>query len=79
MVSEEEQFSREQIVEQIIFLQKRIRMLERMLQASEEEALVVEEQQRGHICGHFAVMADISGPRDNGQYNYKCRQCGAYL
>ena len=68
-----EQLSREDIVGQICVLQKQIRMLRRVLQASEEAS--IGEQQ----CPHQSRILVDSGPRDNGELTYQCRQCGAYL
>ena len=67
--------SREEIVEQICLLKKRIWMLRRMIKA-EDEALIAQQQQR---CLHSSRKLEDSGPRDNGELTYRCSQCGAFL
>ena len=62
--------SPEEIIEHISVLQKRIRALRRRLQASEEAAT-------SHRCLHGSKVLEDTGPRDNGDFTYRCLTCGA--
>ena len=68
--------SREDIVEEIVLLQKRIWQLRRLLQdrSDGDEALRAQEQ-----CSHVSKILVDSGPRDNGELTFRCLQCGAIL
>ena len=66
------QLSRDDILAEIIMLQKRIRELRRSLRNSDEA--LVSKQQR---CSHAVrMLVDCSGPRDNGEFFYRCKDCG---
>ena len=63
--------TREEILDRISLLQKRIRELRRRLHANEEAAL-------SPPCPHKTkVLVDSDGPRDNGEFTYRCLTCGA--
>ena len=63
--------TREEILDRISMLQIRLRALRRRLRASEEAAT-------SHQCLHESkVLVDSDGPRDNGEFTYRCLTCGA--
>jgi len=66
------QLSRDDILAEIIMLQKRIQKLRRSLRVN-DEALVAKQPR----CSHAVrMLVDCSGPRDNGEFFYRCRDCG---
>ena len=62
--------TREEILDRISLLQKRIRELRRRLQANEEAAM-------SPPCPHKTKILVDSGFRDNGELTYRCLTCGA--
>ena len=62
--------TREEIIDRISMLQIRLRALRRRLRASEEAAT-------SHQCLHESKVLEDTGPRDNGEFTYRCLTCGA--
>ena len=60
-------------------LQKQVQMLRRLLMAK-ETALAAKRAKRLARCLHSRqALASYGGPRDNGELDYQCMDCGAFL
>ena len=69
----EESRSREEIVDEICVLQKRLRELQQMLRTIPD---VAADHQHQHCLHASRVIVDTCGPRDNGELTYRCITCG---
>ena len=74
-----EQRRREKEMTSLCPLQKKVQMLRRLLMAK-KTALAAKRAKRLARCLHSRqALASYGGPRDNGELDYQCMDCGAFL
>ena len=74
----EEQSLVEEEVASVSSLRKQVQMLRRLLKES-ESALAAKPLKKEDRCLHSKKVLVTCGPRDNGQWDYQCMHCGAFL
>ena len=74
----EEKSLAEEEVASICSLRKQVQMLRRLLKES-ESALAAKRPKKEDKCLLSKKVLVTCGPRDNGQWDYQCMHCGAFL
>ena len=65
--------------ESVQSLQKKVRAQRRLLEKREAALAEKRAKERARCLHARQVLVPYGGPRNNGEFNYQCIDCGAFL
>ena len=66
-------------LESMDFLQRQVQVLRHLLERTEAALAEKRAKERARCLHARQGLVPYGGPRDNGEFNYQCIDCGAFL